>query len=193
MLRSASFRSISRRLGRAALALILLVSSISYAPGATADTGVPLTARDFSPFVAGPTDPNNPFSQGLGDRQNSWAWSVKWWKGKLFVGTSRAYRCFSRASLARIAAFLFPYPPPDPDQTCTTDPAELPLQAEIWAWSPPTSGGDPRGSWEMLYRSPKDVPVPGRPGLFVPYEVGFRGMEIHKDKNGTEALYAVSV
>ena len=193
MFRFASYRPISRRLGRAALALILLVSSMNYAPGATADNGVPLTARDFSPFVAGPTDPNNPFSQGLGDRQNSWAWSMKWWNGKLFVGTSRAYRCFSRASLARIAAFLFPYPPPDPDQACTTDPAELPLQAEIWAWTPPTPSSGPRGSWELLYRSPKDVPVPGRTGLFVPYEVGFRGMEIHTDRNGVEALYAVGI
>ena len=182
----------SRFAARGALALALLLSSAGHLPGAAADSGVPLTAKDFSPFVAGPSDPTNPFSQGFGDRQNSWAWSMKWWKNKLFVGTSRAYRCYSRASLARIAAFLFPYPPPDPDQSCTTDPAELPLQAEIWAWTPPTSGS-PRGTWEMLYRSPKDVPVPGRTGLFVPYEVGFRGMEVHTDRDGVEALYAVAI
>ena len=191
--------SLRRATWRASLALALLTSTLGRAPDVSADPGIPLTAKDFAPFVAGPSDPNNPFSQGFGDRQNSWAWSMKWWRApgsatpKLFVGTSRAYRCFSRASLARIAAFLFPYPPPDPDQACTTDPAELPLQAEIWAWSPPTSGGDPRGSWERLFQSPKDEPVPGRTGLFVARDVGFRGMEIHKDKDGVEALYAVGV
>jgi hypothetical protein len=160
---------------------------------ATAEHEPPLTSRDFAPLVAGPSVPGDPFTQGFGDRDNSWTWSMKWWKGKLFVGTSRAYRCFSRASLARIAGFLFPYPPPDKDQNCDTDPAMLPLQAEIWAWTPQTAGGDPRGSWERVFQSPKDVPVPGRPDTFVSYDVGFRGMEIHTGKDGIERLFAVGV
>jgi hypothetical protein len=162
-------------------------------PRTTAEGEPPLTVDDFQRFVGGPTKPGDPFTQGFGDRDNSWAWSMQWWRGRLFVGTSRAYRCFSRASLARIAGFLFPYPPPDPDQDCTSDPADLDLQAEIWTWTPPAPGGDPRGKWERIFQSPRNVPVPNQPTKFVAADVGFRGMAVHKEKDGTESLYVAGV
>ena len=40
--------------------------------------------------------------QGFGDRQNSWAWSMYWWKGKLYVGTNRAWHCAEPVSYTHL-------------------------------------------------------------------------------------------
>jgi hypothetical protein len=42
-----------------------------------------LTASDFSQL-------NEP---GFGDRWNSFAWSMVWWRDQLYVGTNRAFAC----------------------------------------------------------------------------------------------------
>lgn len=185
------------RLSHLFLATTLLFGLLLSSSHVTAEHEPPSTAQDFTPFVAGPSIEGDPFTQGFGDRDNSWAWSMMWWKDKLYVGTSRTYRCFSRASLFKIAGFFFPYPPPDKDQDCDADPAMLDLQAEIWAWTPPQPGGNPRGTWEEVFQSPKTVQVPGRSDTFVAHDVGFRGMVVHTDKNAdgepVERLYAVGV
>ena len=115
-----------------------------------------------------------------------------WWKGKLYVGTNRAFHCAERAALS--AAFplfaKFPfvkYPPNDPDTECTPDPADLPLRAEIWRWTPETE------TWQRVYQSPQDVPIPHHPGKYVAREVGFRDMIGFVEPDGTEALYVSSV
>jgi hypothetical protein len=172
---------------RALMIAVLLAVLLLPATPAAGGEQRPLTVKDFTPFVAGPSVPGDPFTQGFGDRNNSWAWSMVWWRGKLYVGTSRAYRCFSRASLARVAGFLFPYPPPDPDSDCPTDTADLPLRAEIWSWTPETN------TWERLFQSPQDIPVPGRSDKWVARDIGFRGMVVHTDRHGVEALYAVGL
>src|SRR5687768_8374299 len=87
----------------------------------------PLARTDFKMVVG----PGAPMSQGLGDRQNSWAWSMAWYKGKLVVGTNRSYDCMVQASIHRFFFFI-PYPPWDPDESCTPDYHDLPLRAEIW-------------------------------------------------------------
>ncbi len=130
--------------------------------------------------------------QGFGDRHNSWAWSMLWWKGKLYVGTNRAWLCAERAAIS--AAFPFfaklpfvRYPPDDPDAECTPDPTDLPLRAEIWRWTPET------GEWERVYQSPQDVPIPGHPGKYVAREVGLRSMAVWVESDGAEALYVSGV
>src|SRR5688572_12722358 len=46
--------------------------------------------------------------QGFGDRQNSWAWSMAWFQGKLYVGTQRSFQCVYAAAID----LLYPaYPP----------------------------------------------------------------------------------
>lgn len=125
--------------------------------------------------------------QGFGDRQNSWAWSMQWWEGHLYVGTNRAYHCAEVAALSHISSLLFPYPPPDADIACTLNPEDLPLQAEIWRWTPETN------VWERVYQSPNDVPIPGHPGKFVARDIGYRGMAIFTEPGGTEALYVGGV
>ncbi|MCA9869048.1 MAG: hypothetical protein KC487_01470 [Anaerolineae bacterium] len=125
--------------------------------------------------------------QGFGDRQNSWAWSMYWWKGKLYVGTNRAWHCAEHAGLNSAFPLFIKYPPKDPDAQCTPDPTELPLRAEIWCWTP---GKD---SWERLYQSPQDVSIPGKSGKLTAHEVGFRYMAEFTEPDGTEALYVSSV
>ncbi len=112
---------------------------------------------------------------------------MKWWpaKEKLYVGTNRSWLCWSYASLINTFAILAVfYPPNDPDVVCTPDSRDLPLQAEIWAWHGPTD------TWEMVFRSPADVPIPNDPqGRFVARDIGFRTMNLFIEPDGTEALY----
>ena len=36
---------------------------------------------------------------GFGDFQNSYSWSMAWFKGKLYVGTARSFHCVEAATL----------------------------------------------------------------------------------------------
>lgn len=118
---------------------------------------------------------------GFGDRYNSISWSMLWWRGRLYVGTSRAAFCL------RVLGWHDAYPPSDPDVECTPDRADLPLAAEIWRYAP-----DP-GGWELVYRAPTDLPYPGRPGKFIARDIGYRDMIAFREPDGTEALYVSGV
>ena len=126
--------------------------------------------------------------EGFGDQQNSAAWSMQWWREKLYVGTVRSWICWGRAALHDIFPFL-PYPPRDPDRDfdCTENPLDLPVQAEIWCYTPETE------TWERVYQSPKDTPIPKDPAKLVARDVGFRGMTVFTEPDGTEALYVLGV
>ena len=145
----------------------------------------PLAANDFTQSGVQGLD----FTNAANARQNSWAWAMGWFKGHLYVGTARAWHCQEAAALA--IAFpnnptQFPYPPNDPDMSCAPNPADLPLQAEIWRWSPPNT-------WERVFQSPNDIPIPGQPGKFVARDTAFRGMLDFTEPDGTEALYVAGV
>lgn len=120
--------------------------------------------------------------QGFGDRQNSWPWAMQWWGNHLYVGTNRAARCIGVWFEAKNDQGIT-YPPSDSNIVCTPDPADLPLQAEIWRWSPSTS------TWERVYQSPNDVPNPDRTGKFVSRDVGYRTAAVYTELDGTEAMY----
>ncbi len=138
----------------------------------------PLSREEFEPVSL----------PGIGDRQNTWVWSMKWYKGKLYVGTNRAWHCVEVAGYARVPLInlLFRYPPSDPDLECTPDPLDLPLQAEIWTWSPEEN------LWERVYQAPL-VEIPGHPGRMTGRDVGYRDMVIFREADGTEALYVMGV
>ncbi|MEW6442565.1 MAG: hypothetical protein AB1640_16630 [bacterium] len=123
--------------------------------------------------------------QGMGDRQNSWIWSLQWWNGRLYAGTSRAPMCVNLRT-ASIGIPFFPYESPDPDLECTPDPNDLPLRAEIWRWDPMAD------LWERVYRSPEDIPIPGTDKK-VARDIGYRAMEVFREPDGTEALYVSGV
>ena len=124
--------------------------------------------------------------QGFGDRQNNAAWSMAWWDGKLYVGTVRSWLCWSQAWFNKILPTV-PYPPDDPDMECSPDPLNLPLQAEIWRYTPETE------TWERLYQSPNDVEIPGHPGRYTARDIGYRDLLVFEEPDGTEALYACGV
>lgn len=137
----------------------------------------PLQApQAFSPLTWSEAAP-----QGFGDRANSTAWSMAWFQGKVYVGTVRTWWCWSRAYFAKV--FGFPYPPDDPDTDCAPDPRNLPLQAEIWQYTPETD------TWVRVYQSPNDVELPSDPGWYTARDVGYRGMGVFTEPDGTEALY----
>lgn len=170
-------RLFSRLTDKAALLVVmsLLVGVLAGADASSAQA--PFTADDFE--LAAP--------QGFGDRQNSWAWSMQWWNGYLYVGTNRAFHCAEIAAFYQLLPNWFPYPPEDPDLECATPPEDLPLQAEIWRWSAATD------VWERVFQSPEDVPLPGHPGTFVARDLGLRGMVVFQESDGTEALYVGTV
>ncbi len=88
------------------------------------------------------------------------------------------------------------YPPSDSDVTCTSDWADLPLQGEIWRWSPPGTDGTPSngvGRWTRVFQSPNTLPNPDEPGKYLPPDIGFRGLNIYTEPNGTQVLIASGV
>jgi hypothetical protein len=161
----------------ALLLLAVLVGSVSTA---WAQSSYP--PLEMSNFVAkvGPAHTADTTGSGFGDRQNGWAWSMAWFKGKLLVGSNRAYHCMEVAGMAAAdPTGLVTYPPLDPDLSCTADPADLPSAAQIWSYDPATQ------LWTKVFESPVDVPIPNKPGKFVARDVGFRGMHIHRFTDGT--------
>ncbi|MCC6587051.1 MAG: hypothetical protein IT168_10200 [Bryobacterales bacterium] len=179
--------------------LVAVLAAIAYFTLGSADAraqaieGFALRAENFTRVAP----------HGFGDRNNSWAQSMIWWKGNLYVGTTRQSLCGSMYGFYLLLVSTFgksladtflPYPPLDPDLSCAPDPADLSLQAEIWRWSPTTN------LWQRVFQSPATIdnpghgpPAPPRLGKKLPYEIAFRGFAAHKEPSGTEALYAFGV
>jgi len=122
---------------------------------------------------------------GFGDPDNNTVASMKWFKGSLYVGTLRSTHCVFAATLSNRLGISI-YPPPRID--CEADPRDLALAAEIWRFTPSDS------SWDLVFRSPEDLPIAfsplGVPTKFTARDIGFPSMEIHVERDGTEALYA---
>lgn len=115
---------------------------------------------------------------GFGDFNNSYAWSMAWFKGKLYVGTGRDQQCVENAT----RDFYFPgkgyYPGDNSDinVTCPPDKNDLDLRAEIWQYTPTTN------SWVRVYQSPADIPNPDESGKFLARDMGFRGMVVYNNQ-----------
>jgi Dockerin type I domain len=133
---------------------------------------------------------------GFGDQHNTWAWSTAWFKGHLYVGTGREVYCVTSATSAIKLNIPSLYPPALGD--CTPDFHYLPLQAEIWQYTPQSN------TWARVFQSPNsltvnDVNPPGwpNPGNGSPVatarDIGFRGLQVVTEPDGTQALYAGGV
>jgi len=113
---------------------------------------------------------------GLGDPDNSYAHSFAWFKGCLYVGTSRNSLCMVKRR-GRIA------PPPEmecwPVQVPEPMPAER-MRAQVWRYDPR------RNAWKLVHRSPLMM----RDGQTTPKDVGYRGMVVFQGRSDPEpALY----
>lgn len=160
---------------------------------ARAQTDLPLWETNYQQTVP----------RGFGDRNNSWAQAMIYWRGHVYVGTSRQSVCTSLYGIYQFAVALvsksfadtfLPYPPRDPDLSCAPDAADLALQAEIWRAAPETN------VWKRVFQSPATLdnpgpgaPVPPRVGKKLPYEISIRGFAAHTESDGTEALYAFGI
>jgi hypothetical protein len=152
-------------------------------------TGAPSPAQTLFPPEINLVAP-----QGFGDRQNSQAWSMAWWRGRLYVGTGRATYCAQQAVLEMFIPELDPYPPEGNDFDCAPDAHDLPLQAEIWRWTPDPTDPAGAGTWDRVHQSPNDVPIQGTdPQKYTARDVGYRGMTVFTETDGTEALYVSGV
>ena len=124
---------------------------------------------------------------GFADAQNSYAWSMAWFKGALYVGTARSAMCVEDATIDYYLPGADYYrPEPVPGVSCPPTIHEADLRAEIWRYTPRT------GRWDRVYRSPR-VPNPRAPGRLVARDIGYRGMLVHTERGGRKALYVTAL
>jgi hypothetical protein len=110
------------------------------------------------------------------DSGNDYSWSMAWFNGSLYVGTSRYEGCVEKAT----QDFYFPgrgyYPgKPTGGYTCPADKYDLQLQAEIWRYTPTTN------KWTMVYQSP-EIPNPAAPGKMIGRDIGYRSMVVYNNE-----------
>ncbi len=114
---------------------------------------------------------------GFGDPNNSYAWSMAWFKGKLYVGTVR--NTLELATYKEPPPNMDPYPVPVPES-----PTDLDLRAEIWQYTPETD------TWVRVYQSPEfPIVLPDNTVVWTARDAGYRSMVVHLDETGEEALY----
>lgn len=126
------------------------------------------------------------FSEFGGDSHNTFIWSAKWFKGKLYVGTGREVMCVSTLVLDATMGTTTFYPlqilaGECPDYLTVTQS----LGAEIWQYTPET------GEWIRVFKSLNTIPVVfdeyGNPTVFTARDIGFRGMAVFQEPDETEA------
>jgi hypothetical protein len=127
-------------------------------------------------------------SGGHGDPHNNWMWSLEWFKGKLYVGTGREIQCLSLlTSDTQVGTNVYPFAVlagecPEGGELARS------LAAEIWSYCPRTR------EWRRVFKSPEDLPLSTDEGfIHTARDVGFRGMTVFREADGTEALYVGGV
>lgn len=125
-----------------------------------------------------------------GSRHNTWAWSMAWYKGHLYLGTGREVTCVSVLSGdVENGTNVYPFTVSQ-GQCPPTDVLPAVLGAEIWRHDPVTR------LWTRVFRSPDTLQVgvdsTGAP-IFTSRDAGFRGMTVFTEANGEEALYVGGV
>ena len=124
---------------------------------------------------------------GFGDARNSYAWSMAWFKGALYVGTARSAMCVENATIAYYLPDAGFYSrEPMPGVTCPPSIHDADLRAEIWRYEPAN------GRWTRVYRSPR-VPNPRARGRLVARDIGYRGMLVRTERGGRKALYVTTL
>jgi hypothetical protein len=124
---------------------------------------------------------------GFGDPRNSYAWSMAWFKGALYVGTARSAMCVENATIAYYLPNAGFYSrEPMPGVTCPPTIHQADLRAEIWRYEPAA------GRWTRVYRSPR-IPNPRARGRMVARDIGYRGMVVQTERGGRKALYVAAL
>ena len=120
-------------------------------------------------------------SGGFGDPHNSYAHSMAWFQGALYVGTSRDLFALLRLfPPPEDPAAMHPWPVSVPDQV-----EKLDLRAQIWRWVPEA------GKWKLVHVAPA---TRGRNGQPVPRDLGYRGMAVYQGRSDpAPALYVSGI
>ena len=130
-----------------------------------------LSMRDFQRIAQG----------GFGDGHNSYAHSMAWYEGRLYVGTTRSNLCMLRLQSAYKAAPFYAWPIECPETLEELD--KFDRCAQIWRYDPAVK------QWEMAFRSPLITGISG--GGMVAREMGYRSMAVFQGKSDPKpALYA---
>jgi hypothetical protein len=123
---------------------------------------------------------------GFGDARNSYAWSMAWFRGRLYVGTARSAMCVERATFDFYLPWAGYYTQRLPGGVrCPASIHAADLRAEIWRFAPR------RERWTLVYRSPS-VPNPRAPGHRIALDIGYRGMAVMKRPHRPPALYVAA-
>ena len=153
--------------------LVVLFALLAFA-GATASTSLAAEAGPGTGFVD--ESGHGVIAQnGFGERDNSYAWSMGWFQGKLYVGTGRDVLCVENETTQYFVPLEQKYTiNPSLNVRCPANPYDLKLRAEIWQYTPET------GMWKRVYRSPT-LRNPAEPNLRVATDIAYRGMVTFKD------------
>ena len=134
----------------------------------------------------------NGFARFGGNPYSSMIWSAKWFNNALYVGTGSSEPCFTMLT-SDVRTGTSSYPAAVAGDLC---PDELTLAqnlaAEIWQYVPTT------GTWTRVYQSPQNVPISitvngVTTNLNTALDIGYRGMELFTESDGTQSLYVGTV
>jgi hypothetical protein len=126
-------------------------------------------------------------ANGFGDGHNSFAHSMAWFKGRLFVGTTRSnFQMLKVQQLFQgLPVHAWPVDGPDDAKGLYT----LDRRAEIWQFDPTLD------AWHLAFKAPlveglQDERLTGGQGGLVARETGYRAMVVYQGASDPEpALY----
>ncbi len=157
----------SRPLGRGLLIALAGVSTVLAKPA------VQLAEKDFRQIGA----------QGFGDRDNSYAWSMAWFKDKLYIGTNHKFTCLTQSIRDTGEGGSNPEVPTN----CEPNLLDNDFRGRIYTYDPVTT------EIELVYISPMvKALVSDGSEIDVAVDLGYRTMTVFRESDGTEALYVGS-
>jgi hypothetical protein len=119
---------------------------------------------------------------GFGDGHNGYAYSSAWFKGRLFIGTSRANLCLLKFAMPFVTIDVWPVDCPHANYTREFE--ETSARGEIWRYDPAIH------EWKRCYQSPF---LTWDDGSSFARDLGYRVMTIFQGESDPEpALYVVS-
>jgi hypothetical protein len=130
----------------------------------------------------------NGLSRFGGSAHNTWIWSAKWFNNKLYIGTGREELCLTLLT-SDVRNGTSSYPSAMAGDQCPDEVTlAQSLAAEIWEYTPATN------TWRMAYQSPSNIPISvNGTAVMTALDVGYRGMEVYTEADGTQALYVGTV
>ncbi len=154
--------------GRCALWTVFAVAAAALSGAASAQTA--LNSKSFRQIG----------TQGFGDKHNSYPWTVREFKGKIYVGTNRDALCLVQDQLGKDAAENVPeFPLECPDPIYAGD-----FRGRIYCYDPRTN------EVSLVFISPEQATLLSDGSMVdVPRDAGYRTAVAFREEDGTEAFY----